>query len=44
MRAELEARLPEWSAWAQEHPGTLLAGAGVATAALAGLLLLYRRR
>ncbi|KAL4459150.1 hypothetical protein ABPG75_014015 [Micractinium tetrahymenae] len=48
-RAELEARAPDWSQWfdrkapevkqwVQEHPGSVMAGAGIAAAALAALL------
>ncbi|KAI3424078.1 hypothetical protein D9Q98_009441 [Chlorella vulgaris] len=42
-RAGLEARLPEWSVWVQEHPGSVMAGAGVAVAAVAAVLLFTRR-
>ena len=41
-RAQLEACLPaEWSAWVQENPGTVVAGVGAVTAALAATALLF---
>lgn len=42
-RAELEARLPEWRAWAQEHPGAVAVGAGAALTAIAALLVMRLR-
>ncbi|KAL4427139.1 hypothetical protein ABPG77_001143 [Micractinium sp. CCAP 211/92] len=54
-RAELEARAPEWGQWidqkapelmqwVQEHPGSVVAGAGIVAAGVAALLYGMRRR
>lgn len=41
-RAELQVRLPEWKAWAEEHPGSVVAGASMAAVVLAAVLMLRK--